>query len=256
MNEALLSRGIDELEDIFYIFSPDGDFLEWNEQLPAVTGYNDEELDEMGPEELFSGEDQDAVTDAIDTVVERNSRTAVQANIETKGGKEIPYELSVSPLDTSDELEAISGVGRDITDRLENERRLKDMAQEIRELTMQVVEIWDGVILSTVVGSLDTQKAQQLTEDLLEQIVEVEASVAIIDITGVAALDTATAQHIIDTINAVNLLGAEVVITGISPDIAQTLVQLGVRLDEIETQSSLMEGLRTALTWQGVEFES
>lgn len=253
MDSDMIAAGIDELEDIFYIFSPEGDFLEWNAQLSAVTGYSETELDSMEPTALFSGDDQAAVDDAIETVIERGTRTAVQATVETKGGAELPYELSVSPLEDGDELAAIVGIGRDIADRLENERRLESMANEIRNLSMPVVEIWDGVILTTVVGSLDTQKAQQLTEDLLERIVEVEAAVALIDITGVAALDTATAQHIIDTINAVNLLGANVVITGISPDIAQTLVQLGVNLDSIETQASLMEGLRTALTWQGVE---
>lgn len=255
MDSDLISAGIDELEDIFYIFSPDGDFLEWNAQLPAVTGYSETELDSMEPTALFSGEDQAAIDEAIETVVERGTRTAVQATVETKGGVERPYELSLSPLEDGDELGAIVGIGRDITDRLENERRLQSMATEIRNLSMPVVEIWDGVVLTTVVGSLDTQKAQQLTEDLLDRIVEVEAAVSLIDITGVAALDTATAQHIIDTINAVNLLGANVVITGISPDIAQTLVQLGVNLDSIETQASLMEGLRTALSWQGVELE-
>ena len=255
MDDDLIATGLDELEDIFYIFTPEGDFVEWNEQLPAVSGYAGEELDSMEPTELFSGGDQDAIEDAVDTVIDRGIRTAVQANLETKGGREIAYELSMSPLEPDGELEAIVGIGRDITDRLEQERRLQDMAQEIQELSMPVVEIWDGVILTTVVGSLDTQKAELLTEDLLDQIVSTEAAIALIDITEVAALDTATAQHLIDTINAVNLLGANVVITGISPEIAQTLVQLGVRLDDVETQSSLMEGLRVALAWQGVEFE-
>jgi len=250
----LLARGVDELEDVFYIFTPDGEFLDWNEQLPAITGYTDEELDAMEPTELFSGDDQAALQSAIETVIDDHARTAVQATIETKGGTEIPYELSTSPLLEDGELEAVVGIGRDISDRLENERRLQEMTQQIREMSMPVVEIWDGVVLTTVVGSLDTRKAEQLTEDLLDQIVEIEAAVALIDITGVAAIDTATAQHLIDTINAVNLLGADVVITGISPDIAQTLVQLGVKLNDVETQSSLMEGLRVALTWQGVEF--
>lgn len=254
MDTELLSTAIDELEDIFYIFTPEGDFVEWNEQLPSITGYSAEELGSMEPTELFSGEDRDAIEDAIGSVIEDHTRTAVQATLETKGGKEIPYELSAAPLLTDGTLEAIVGMGRDITSRLENERRLQEMAQQIRDMSMPVVEIWDGVVLTTVVGSLDTRKAQQLTEDLLDRIVEIEASVALIDITGVAAIDTATAQHLIDTINAVNLLGANVVITGISPDIAQTLVQLGVKLDDVETQSSLMEGLRAALTWQGVDF--
>jgi rsbT co-antagonist protein RsbR len=255
MSSDLVSTAIDELGDIFYVFTDEAGFIEWNEPLLSVTGYAADELEEMQPADLFSGTDRDAIDDAIETVRENRTRTAVQAQLETKGGREIPYELSVSPLEPDGDLEAIVGVGRDISERLEQERRLQDMAQEIREMSMPVVEIWDGVILTTVVGSLDTQKAEQLTEDLLEQIVTEEAAVALIDITEVKALDTATAQHLIDTVNAVNLLGAEVIITGISPEIAQTLVQLGVRLTDIETQSSLMEGLRTALTWQGVTFE-
>lgn len=255
MNEDLIATGLDELEDIFYIFTPDGDFVEWNEQLPSVSGYTPSELDSMEPEELFSGDDRDAIEDAVDTVIDRGIRTAVQSNLETKGGREIPYELSMSPLESDGELEAIVGIGRDITDRLEQERRLQNMAQEIQELSMPVVEVWDGVILTTVVGTLDTQKAEMLTQDLLDQISETEAAIALIDITEVAAIDTETAQHLIDTVNAVNLLGANVVITGISPEIAQTLVQLGVRLDDVETQSSLMEGLRVALSWQGVTIE-
>lgn len=255
MDDALISTGIDELGDIFYIFTPDEGFVEWNEPLLDVTGYSGDELAEMEPADLFSGDNRDAVSSAIETVLEDRSKTAVQAEIETKGGRAIPYELSVSPLETDEDVTGIVGIGRNITERIEQERRLQDMAREIQEMSMPVVEIWDGVILSTVVGSLDTQKAERLTEDLLDQIVTTEAAVALIDITEVAALDTATAQHLIDTVNAVNLLGAEVVITGISPDIAQTLVQLGVRLEDIETQSSLMEGLRVALTWQGVTFE-
>ncbi|MEA5387870.1 PAS domain S-box protein [Haloarculaceae archaeon H-GB11] len=251
MDDELLATGIDELEDVFYIFSADGDFLEWNEQLPAVTGYNDDEIGEMSPKDLFSGDEREVIGETIEEVQERGTRTTVQANLETRGGTEVPYEFSVSPLTSDGDVEAIAGIGRDITDRRENERRLRSLAQEVRNLSMPVVEIWDGVILTTVVGSLDTQKAERLTEDLLDRIVEAEAAVALIDITGVAALDTATAQHLIDTINAVNLLGANVVITGISPDIAQTLVQLGVKLEDVETQSSLMEGLRVALTWQG-----
>lgn len=255
MDESLIATGVDELDDVFYVFSPQGDFLEWNERLSEISGYTDEELESMEPVDLFTGDDREVIDDLIESTIEQRARNAVQAKLQTKGGTEVPYEFSAAPLESDGELQAVVGVGRDITDRLENERRLRELANEIRELSMPVVEIWDGVILTTVVGSLNTQRAEQLTEDLLEEIVATEAAVTLIDITEVGALDTATAQHLIDAINAINLLGADVVITGISPDIAQTLVQLGIKLDDIETQSSLMEGLKVALTWQGVELD-
>jgi rsbT co-antagonist protein RsbR len=255
MESDLIASAIDELDDIFYVFTPDGEYIEWNDQLSTVTGYSDGELDDKEPNDLFTGDDRSAVKETIATVIETEQRNAVQAEIKTKRGTEIPYELSFAPLDREGELEAIAGIGRDISKRLENERRLRELAAEIRSKSMPVVEIWDGVILTTIVGALDTQQAENLTEDLLQSIVEVEASVALIDITGVEALDTATAQHLIDTVNAVDLLGSDVIITGISPEIAQTLVQIGIRLEGIETQSSLMEGLRQALTWRGVAFD-
>ncbi len=255
METDLISAAVDELDDLFYLFTPEGDYIEWNAQLPAVTGYSDDEIEEMDPVEFVTGSDQEAVEETITRTIEDERRNTVQAELERSDGSTVTYELSFAPLERDGELAAIAGIGRDVSKRLENERRLRELATEMRSKSMPVVEIWDGVVLTTVIGSLDTRQAEQLTEDLLEQIVEIEAAVALIDITGVGAIDTATAQHLIDTVNAVNLLGARVVITGISPEIAQTLVQLGVKLADIETQSSLMEGLRTALTWQGVEFE-
>lgn len=255
MDEALIADAINELDDLFYVLTPDREHKEWNRRFSEVTGYDDDEIPELDPEQLFTRDDWDAVDETLAKTIESQQRHAVQASIETKGGSEIPYEFSFTPLEHDGNLAAIAGIGRDISERLEKDRRLQELATEIRTKSMPVVEVWDGVVLTTVVGALDTQQAEMLTEDLLQEIVEVEAAVALIDITGVDAIDTATAQHLIDTINAVNLLGARVVITGISPEIAQTLVQLGIELQNIETQSSLMEGLRLALSWQGVELE-
>ncbi len=255
MDEALIVNAIDELDDLFYVLTPEQKHGEWNRRLSDVTGYSDDELASLDPATLFAQEDWETVDETLTDTFETRQRHTVQGRIETKGGAEIPYEFSFTPLERQGELVGVAGIGRDISERLEKDRRLQQLAAEIRTKSMPVVEVWDGVVLTTVVGALDTRQAEMLTEDLLEEIVEVEAAVALIDITGVDAIDTATAQHLIDTINAVNLLGARVVITGISPEIAQTLVQLGIELRNIETQSSLIEGLRLALSWQGVQFE-
>jgi rsbT co-antagonist protein RsbR len=250
-----MRNAINQLEDLFYLFSPAGEFIEWNDALTDVTGYDDERIDSMHLRELFSGADEDAIGDVIDRVVTDRQRYTVEVNLQTIDGTEIPYEFSASPLSEDDDVDAIVGVARDISAQKETEEKIRELTREIRELSMPVIEVWEGVTLATVVGSLDTEQAERLTEDLLDEIVEKESSVALIDITGVTAIDTATARHLIDTINAVNLLGADVVITGIKPEIAQTLVKLGVPLADIETRSSLMEGLRTALGWQGVAFD-
>lgn len=140
-----------------------------------------------------------------------------------------------------------TGYVTDISDRKQLERRAAEQAEAILELSTPVVQIWDGITLATVVGTLDTNRAQRLTEELLEELSENESRVALLDITGVPHVDTATAQHLIDTVNAVTLLGSEVIITGINPDIAQTLVQLGITMDDIRTKSSLSDGLALGL---------
>ena len=118
---------------------------------------------------------------------------------------------------------------------------------EILEISTPVFQIWDGVVAAPIIGMLDSMRAQQFMEQLLEKIVETQSPIALIDITGVPQIDTATAQHLIDTINAVKLLGSRVIITGVRPAIAQTLVHLGIDLKGILTKPSMCSGLRVAL---------
>lgn len=124
---------------------------------------------------------------------------------------------------------------------------ISQQAHEILEIATPVVQIWDGVVAAPLIGSLDTARTQQFMERLLERVVETNSPVALVDITGVPTIDTVTAQHLIETITAVRLLGAQVVLTGVRPVIAQTLVHLGVDLSDVVTRSSLAAGLRVAL---------
>ncbi|MBN9517497.1 STAS domain-containing protein [bacterium] len=119
-------------------------------------------------------------------------------------------------------------------------------SQEIVEISTPVIQVWNGVVVAPLIGSLDSQRTQQFMERLLERIVETNSPVALVDITGVPTIDTQTAQHLVETITAVRLLGAQVVLTGVRPAIAQTLVHLGIDLSGISTRSSLAAGLRVA----------
>jgi rsbT co-antagonist protein RsbR len=124
---------------------------------------------------------------------------------------------------------------------------LSRRAQEILDISTPVVQVWEGIILAPIIGTLDSQRTQQLTEKILDGIVETRSTVALIDITGVPAVDTQTARHLIESISAVRLLGADVILTGIRPAIAQTLVHLGIDLGGVTTRSSLAAGLRAAM---------
>src|SRR5947208_13150519 len=113
--------------------------------------------------------------------------------------------------------------------------------------TVPVVKVCEGIVLVPLIGMLDSQSTQQLLERLLHRVTETGSPIALLDITGVPAIDTQTAQHLIETISAVRLLGAEVILTGVRPVIAQTLVHLGIDLSNVITRSSLSAGLRMAL---------
>lgn len=164
-----------------------------------------------------------------------------------KDGREIPVEISLSPLET-EEGTLVSSSIRDVTERRQAEEKIRKQAEEIMEMaTVPVVQVWDGILLAPLIGTLDSHRTQQMMELLLNRVTETGSAVALLDITGVPTVDTQTAQHLIETISAVRLLGADVVLTGIGPSIAQTLVHLGIDLSNVSTCSSLRAGLRMAL---------
>lgn len=119
--------------------------------------------------------------------------------------------------------------------------------QELLDLSTPVVKLWDGIVAAPLIGTLDSERTQVVMESLLEAIVEHEAAVAIIDITGVPTVDTLVAQHLLKTVAAARLMGAECVISGIRPQIAQTIVHLGVDLGGVITKSTLADALKVAL---------
>jgi rsbT co-antagonist protein RsbR len=122
--------------------------------------------------------------------------------------------------------------------------------REIAELSTPVVKLWEGILALPMIGTLDSQRTQVVMETLLQTIVETEASIAIIDITGVPTVDTLTAQHLLKTVAAARLMGADCIISGIRPQIAQTMVHLGVELNVI-SKATLADALAIALDRTG-----
>lgn len=126
------------------------------------------------------------------------------------------------------------------------EETITRQSREILDIATPVVRLWDGVLLAPLIGTLDSARTQRVLESLLQAIVENAASITIIDITGVPTMDTKTSQHLIETASAVRLLGAQLIITGMRPAIAQTLVHLSVDMADICTSASLASGLKQA----------
>jgi rsbT co-antagonist protein RsbR len=123
--------------------------------------------------------------------------------------------------------------------------------QEMLELSTPVVKLWEGILALPMIGTLDSARTQVVMESLLQRIVETGSSIAIIDITGVPMVDTLTAQHLLKTVTAARLMGAECIISGIRPQIAQTIVHLGVDLGDVTTKASLADAFAIALERTG-----
>jgi rsbT co-antagonist protein RsbR len=122
---------------------------------------------------------------------------------------------------------------------------------ELLELSTPVVKLWEGILALPVIGTLDSARTQAVMESLLQKIVETESQVAIIDITGVPTVDTLVAQHLLKTVTALRLMGADCIVSGVRPQIAQTIVHLGVDLQGVVTKASLADALALALKRTG-----
>jgi rsbT co-antagonist protein RsbR len=130
---------------------------------------------------------------------------------------------------------------------------IAEQAETLLELSTPVVKLWDGIVALPLVGTLDSARTQVVMEALLQTLVETGSEHAIIDITGVAAVDTQVAQHLLKTVQAARLLGAECIISGIRPQIAQTVVALGIEFGDIHTKASLADAMLLAMRRSGLD---
>jgi len=130
---------------------------------------------------------------------------------------------------------------------------LEEQRRTIRELQTPVIQVWQGILALPIIGSLDTARAQDMNEALLDMIVQTSSEIVILDITGVPLIDTAIAKHLLETVAAARLLGAEALIVGMSTRTALTLVHLGLDLSGVTTRTTLAKGLELAFRRLGLE---
>jgi rsbT co-antagonist protein RsbR len=134
------------------------------------------------------------------------------------------------------------------------EEIIKRQQEELLELSTPVVKLWDGILALPIIGTLDSARTQVVMESLLQAIVQTNSKVAIIDITGVPTVDTVVAQHLLKTVTAARLMGADCIISGVRPQIAQTIVHLGINLLDVTTKATLAAAFKTALDRVGLTF--
>ncbi|WP_293232673.1 STAS domain-containing protein [Microcoleus sp. PH2017_05_CCC_O_A] len=136
------------------------------------------------------------------------------------------------------------------------EEVIERQQQEMLELSTPVVKLWQGILALPMIGTLDSARTQIVMETLLQEIMETGSEFAILDITGVPTVDTLVAQHLLKTVAAARLMGTECIISGIRPQIAQTIVHLGVDLQDILTKATLADAFKVALQRQGLTIKN
>ena len=189
----------------------------------------------------------------------RNGFTPSETALSVFSLKEAVYEQVAESAELVPEYLAFSRVVDDLGLRTfeaysaAREQIITDQSTSMMELSTPVVRLWDGIIAVPLVGTLDSARTQLVMEKLLETLVATGAAHAVIDITGVPTVDTEVAQHLLKTVSAARLLGAECTISGIRPQVAQTIVSLGIEFGDIATKATLADALALALKHAGLK---
>ena len=189
----------------------------------------------------------------------RGGFTPTQTALAVLSVKDVVYDLVAEAGELVAEYLAFSRMVDDLalhtfeTYSIARERIIADQATAVLELSTPVVRLWDGIIAVPLVGTLDSARTQLVMEKLLDALVANGASQAVIDITGVPTVDTEVAQHLLKTVNSARLLGAECTISGIRPQVAQTIVALGIEFGDIATKATLADALAHALSRAGLK---
>ena len=211
----------------------------------------DQTLQELASSQMRAGLDRDqalallgAQRDAIYHVIEQADLPALEALAASRALEELGHQIARATIDMHH---------HDLVDRLQEAGATQDRLREaIQELSIPIIPLYTGILAVPLVGRVDGQRAQALTEAMLEAIAREQAEMVLLDITGVAVVDTNVANHLLQTARAAALLGSQVVLVGISAEVAQTLVQLGLDLGQLVTLSNLQSGLEYALSRQGL----
>ena len=231
------------------ILDTDGRVASWNPGSEIILGYRSNEIIGQHFSRFFPSEEiQRGKPEMELKVATAEGRSEDEGwRMKKDGSRFWANEVITTLRDQGGTLVGFGKVMRDLTERKRAEEKATLQAREILEISTPVIQIWDGVLMAPLIGTLDSGRTQKLMEGLLERIVQTNSAVALLDVTGVPTIDTRTAQHLAEMTTAVRLLGAQAVLTGVRPAIAQTLAHLGVDLGEITTRSTLAAGFRVAL---------
>lgn len=208
-------------------------------------------LAEMAQTQMRAGAERDDVLDLLDA--QRIEIYRVVQSTDEAAGESIGMLRVAEDLMHHSARTIVDTYHHDVIERLKESSAAQErLRAAIQELSTPIIPVYNGVLVVPLIGRVDSARAQSLTEALLEAIAREQAEMVLLDITGVAVVDTSVANHLMQTARAAGLLGSQVVLVGISAEVAQTLVQLGLDLGQLVTLSNLQNGLEYALAQQGL----
>jgi PAS domain S-box-containing protein len=252
-NEALVtalnrSQGVIE-------FLMDGTIITANENFLQILGYSLEEI--KGKHHRIFCTEEYANSNDYTTFWKRLNDGEYDEGEYLRVGKagQIAYiRATYNPVfDSSGKPVKILKIASDVTDQRRLETEKQKQSALIMEMSTPVMQLWDNILLLPVVGLVDSKRVQLIMEAALQKILDYQAKVLILDIQGVPAVDSAVANHLIQITKATRLMGCTSIVTGISPEISQALVNLGIELGDIVTQATLKDGMRTSLKILGLQ---
>jgi rsbT co-antagonist protein RsbR len=248
--KTLLDALLDHIPDRIYFKDKESRFLDVSNSKAEGTGLSRKDFVGKTDFDFFSEEeakvmfeDEKRIMSSGKPVVEKVTK------LELSDGREKWLSATKVPFyDKKGNVLGTLGITRDFTRlktlELEKEKKIEAQREELIELSTPVIDIWEGVLTVPLLGVLDSERASRISEALLTQIIEKRAIAAIIDISGISAVDSAVADLLISTAKAVKLVGAEAVLTGVGVEIAQTIADLGIDMGGLKTMSTLKDGLK------------
>jgi PAS domain S-box-containing protein len=258
--EEILHQQAQILEQVrgsIVVVDMQGTIMSWNRDSVRLFGYTPEEIIGKPIVTLYPPEEHERLLSEVILPLQEQGELETETLVCTKTGTRIPILLSLSLLhDDSGTPVGMIGFSTDISEQKQMEAERAALQQQIidvqrdalRELSTPLIPITDDVLIMPLIGTIDSGRAQMVMEALLEGVAQHQADLVILDITGVSVVDTQVAQAFIQAAQAVRLLGAQVMLTGIGPHVAQTLVTLGVDLSDIITRGNLQAGIAAALS--------
>ncbi len=250
---TLLDSLLEHIPDRIYFKDKESRFLDVSKSKAKGTGLSREEFKGKTDFDFFSEEeakvmraDEEKIMESGEPVIDKVQK------LELSEGKEKWLSVTKVPFyDKKGNVIGTLGISRDVTRlktlELERVKKIEAQQEELAVLSTPVIDIWEGVLTVPLLGVLDSERASRIAEALLTQIVETRSFAAIMDISGISAVDSAVADLLIRTAKAVRLVGAEAILTGVGVEVAQTIADLGIDMEGLKTMATLRDGLKYAI---------